>query len=92
MANFQLLDSRHLMNDPIMMMTFIRPKKRLKSLLQALQEFILTEYSAACCVGSMLLQNLYPKGQNSVIPRPLAAGIGILKVLPVYSKKNMGPE
>jgi hypothetical protein len=46
--------------------------------------FILTEYSAACCVGSMLLQNLYPKGQNSVIPRPLAAGIGILKVLPVY--------
>jgi uncharacterized membrane protein len=32
----------------------------------------------------MLLQNLYPKGQNSVIPRPLAAGIGILKVLPVY--------
>jgi hypothetical protein len=45
---------------------------------------ILTEYSAACCVGSMLLQNLYPKGQNSVIPRPLAAGIGILKVLPVY--------
>jgi hypothetical protein len=48
------------------------------------QAFILTEYSAACCVGSMLLQNLYPKGQNSVIPRPLAAGIGILKVLPVY--------
>jgi hypothetical protein len=36
----------------------------------------------------MLLQNLYPKGQNSVIPRPLAAGIGILKVLPVYFSLN----
>jgi GntR family transcriptional repressor for pyruvate dehydrogenase complex len=30
------------------------------------------------------LQNLYPKGQNSVILRPLAAEIGILKILPVY--------
>jgi hypothetical protein len=41
----------------------------------------------------MLLQNLYPKGQNSVIPRPLAAGIGILKVLPVYfSKKVSDPR
>jgi PAS domain S-box-containing protein len=54
--------------------------------------FILTEYSAACCVGSMLLQNLYPKGQNSVIPRPLAAGIGILKVLPVYYLKMTQPD
>jgi hypothetical protein len=46
----------------------------------------------------MLLQNLYPKGQNSVIPRPLAAGIGILKVLPVYfvnfqvNKEEMSDE
>jgi hypothetical protein len=40
----------------------------------------------------MLLQNLYPKGQNSVIPRPLAAGIGILKVLPVYCVTSLKGE
>jgi hypothetical protein len=47
-------------------------------------QFILAEYPVACYVGSKLLQNLYPKGQNSVILRPLAAEIGILKILPVY--------
>ncbi|MBN2501280.1 MAG: MFS transporter [Anaerolineales bacterium] len=46
--------------------------------------FILAEYPVACYAGSKLLQNLYPKGQNSVILRPLAAEIGILKILPIY--------
>jgi len=46
-----------------------------------------TEYPVACYAGSKLEQNLYPKGQNSVILRPLAAEIGILKILQVYYKK-----
>lgn len=44
------------------------------------------EYPVACYVASTLLQNLSPKGFYSAIPRPLAAGIGILKILPVYSR------
>jgi len=43
-----------------------------------------TEYPVACHAGSALEQNLYPKGQNFVIRRPLAAGIEILKILQVY--------
>ena len=39
-----------------------------------------TEYPVACYAGSKFLQNLYPKGQNSVILRPLAAEIGVLKI------------
>jgi hypothetical protein len=46
--------------------------------------FIFAEYPVACYAGSMFEQNLYPQGQNSVIPRPLAAGIGILRILPIY--------
>jgi hypothetical protein len=43
-----------------------------------------TEYPVACYAGSAPEQNLYPKGQNFVICRPLAAGIEILKILHVY--------
>ena len=42
------------------------------------------EYPVACHVGSVSEQNLYPKGQNSVILRPLAAEIGVLKILQIY--------
>jgi len=38
------------------------------------------------------MQNLYPKGQNSGIRRPLAAGIGILKNLSVYYIGRVGIE
>ena len=58
--------------------------EKVKIILGVFLCFIHAEYPVACYVGSKLLQNLYPKGQNSLILHPHAAEIGILKILPVY--------
>jgi len=42
------------------------------------------EYPVALLRGFHVFAKSEPEGQNSVIPRPLAAGIGILRILPVY--------
>ena len=49
-------------------------------------DLFFTEYPVACYEGSAPKQNLYPKGQNFVIRRPLAAEIEILKILHIYLK------